>query len=1247
MANVFDEVLEEKAKPKGREAPEAAPGNVFDQVLEERRPGVVKRAVGAVYDASAAPVRAGADVLGRAAKAIPDPETRSVAANFALSVPKTTLETVSNFLKTIGGGDEKTTWGKMTLPSRVSQEGLDRLVEATSVIPDPKSRSALLNFMLLSPRAAGELFSELSAASLHPVSVAAMGIPAGAGGKAMAIVREKAPKVAAALEYPLEKILKPAGSDIMQVAKGWTLTPEQTAAVAKMEPQAVEANKAAQAELPAFKKYVTDFVEKYGGKFKEARVKRTEDMLGKVARKFNEGTQVYDVLTMKDHVGSRIILPSEEALPAAIDELKAAGWTPEIVQNKTGYYGLHMSKRAPSGISMEIQLQTPKSSPIYDVTHDMFSEFRKSNILKLTKEQRAAAGRAGEQSKAAWDNYLAGISPETRAAISESMSGLAEKNSPTVTLGLTSAAGRQTPSLRMENTSGAELSMRPTIPFGSLPNEGAIKPPPSNLSIPEIAEKFKAGVPPPTKDFFGQQVAKFAVSDDARSVLAQTSEAFKGQINESRRGVQTWRDTAKLADDLGMTFQDLLKFNKGQPMNAEQIEAAKGLVGASMEQVNAAREAYAALPTAKNLLDFEGAIAQHAAIQERFYGARAELGRAMNIMRKVTAARSLPEEAQQAALESIRGNKVSKEILARLAAIDPNDIAAINKFIRDVTKATTTEQVLEYYMGSILSGPFTQKANIEGQMLFIASKVPEKVFSAIADYGISKFTGKRTIYFGEAPREAYSVLSGIKTGVRRGLATLRGAASETKIDTSNIPAIKGKLGEVVRTPMKVLNAVDDFFKGVTYEMELSAQAYKAAKASGLKGQEFAKRIAQLKMNPTPAMSEAIHKEMLYRALQSDPGDFVKALIRARDKLPLAIGKFVFPFIKTPANAVFRFAERSPLGAANIASKIVEGAGQEEIAKSVGQFAMGSLIASYVAMETLMGNITASPPKDPARRDKFFREGKLPFSFKSGDHWYSYARREPASLVIGGVAQAVLNSMESARGTDPNVAGAIVSSVPQYLTNQTFLSGLKDVVDAMSDPDRYGQNYLEREATAFLPASSFLRYLAQTYDPVIREKNSVKESIMASIPGLSTKLIPKRNAFGDVVRRNNDLFSMMVTPRSKETIGPLEKQETELDRPTPLPEKKIAGVPLLPEEMDQLRQISGRFIKNAEMGLLKNKGYMSLTGEAKARILGSLELAARSEAKRRIIGKVIARSSPEEKRKLREYAVKFLKVDMSK
>lgn len=1245
MANVFDEVLAEKAKPKAREAPEAAPGNVFDQVLEERRPGVVKRAVGAVYDASAAPVRAGADMLGRASRAIPDPETRSAAANFALSVPKTTLETVSNFLKTIGGGDEKKTWDKMTLPSRVSKEGLDRLVEATSVIPEPKSRSALLNFMLLSPRAAGELFSELSAASLHPISVAAMAVPAGAGGKAMAIVREKAPKVAAALEYPLEKILKPAGSDIMRVAKGWTLTPEQTAAVAKMEPQAIEANKAAQAELPAFKKYVTDFVEKYGGKFKEARVKRTEDMLGKVARKFNEGTQGYDVLTMKDHVGSRIILPSEEALPAAIDELKAAGWAPEIVQNKTGYYGLHMSKRTPSGISMEIQLQTPKSSPIYDVTHDMFSEFRKSNILKLTKEEQAAAARAGEQSKAAWDNYLAGISPETRAAISESMSGLAEKNSPTVTLGLTSAAGRQTPSLRMENTSGAELSMRPTIPFGSLPNEGAIKPPPSNLSIPEIAEKFKAGAPPPGKDFFGQQLAKFDVSDDARSVFAQTSDAFKGRINEARRGVQEWKDTERLAEDLGMTFQDLLKRNKGQPMNAEQLEAAKGLVGASLERVSAARTAYATAPTAVNLLSLEGEIARHAAVQESFLGARAEAGRALQILRKVTSARALPEEAQQAALDAIGGRTLTEDVAKRLAAIDPNDIAAINKFIRDVTKAKTSDQIFEFYMNNILSNPLTHKANVEGNLLFAAMKVPEKVANAAIDYGISKFTGKRTAYLGEAPREAYSLLSGIKNGVRKGLLALRSGPSETKLETSNIPAIKGKIGEIIRTPSKMLVAEDEFAKGVIYETELSAQAYRVAKSEGLKGKAFAARIAELKTNPTPAMESAIHEESLYRTFQNDPGKAINSLIRLREHVPLM--RYIVPFIKTPANVTARAIERSPLGAIKLVSQIAGKAGQEEIAKTAGQTAIGSLIAGAVALEAASGNVTGAPPRDPAQRDKFYREGKIPFSVRVGGKWYSYARREPLSLIIGGVAQAIQNAKEAGGEPDKNVVGAIVSSIPQYLLNQTFLSGLRDFFDATTDPERYGENFLKRQAGAMLPASAFMRFMAQIYDPIVRQKNTVGESVKATIPGLSKKLLPQRNAFGEPAKRPNDLFSVAVTPRSKETIGPLEKQETELDRPTPLPEKKIAGVTLLPEEMDQLRQISGRFIKNAEMGLLKNKGYMSLTGEAKARILGSLELAARSEAKRRIIGKVIARSSPEEKRKLREYAVKFLKVDMSK
>lgn len=431
---------------------------------------------------------------------------------------------------------------------------------------------------------------------------------------------------------------------------------------------------------------------------------------------------------------------------------------------------------------MEIQLQTPKTSPIYDVTHPVFAKVRTTKILGATPEEEAAAEAGTLKSKAIWENYWAGVSPETRAEISDSMSGAASKKSPNLTSGSTLPAGSQAPSLSRENLlpGGSEPSIRPTEPLASLQNIGGITPPPSNLSIPEIAEKFKAGVPPPTKDFFGQQLSKFDVSDDAKSIFNQTSEAFKGRIDESRRGVQTWRDTARLADNMGMTFQDLLKRTKGQPMNAEQLEAAKGLVGASLERVSAARTAYASARTAQNLLALEGEIARHAAVQESFLGARAEAGRALQILRKVTAARALPEEAQQAALDAIRGRGLTKEIADRLATIDPNDISAINKFIRDVTKAKTSDKIFEYYMNSILSSPLTHKANIEGNLLFSALKIPEKAAAAMADYGISKFTGKRTAFLGEAPREAYSFFSGINNGVRKGLRALSSAPSETK-----------------------------------------------------------------------------------------------------------------------------------------------------------------------------------------------------------------------------------------------------------------------------------------------------------------------------------------------------------------------------------------------------------------------------------------------------------------------------------
>ena len=50
----------------------------------------------------------------------------------------------------------------------------------------------------------------------------------------------------------------------------------------------------------------------------------------------------------------------------------------------------------------------------------------------------------------------------------------------------------------------------------------------------------------------------------------------------------------------------------------------------------------------------------------------------------------------------------------------------------------------------------------------------------------------------------------------------------------------------------------------------------------------------------------------------------------------------------------------------------------------------------------------------------------------------------------------------------------IASVTQNLINKTFLTGIAGAVEVISDPDRYGERFLQRFFGSFIPTISFMQ-----------------------------------------------------------------------------------------------------------------------------------------------------------------------------
>ena len=123
------------------------------------------------------------------------------------------------------------------------------------------------------------------------------------------------------------------------------------------------------------------------------------------------------------------------------------------------------------------------------------------------------------------------------------------------------------------------------------------------------------------------------------------AENVAGGFDAARRGRISHAETQALAQDLGMTADDLLARRKGQAFSAEEAYAARAILAKSgNELVNIAKRirSLGDDPGSEALAIFRKALVRHAAIQEQVSGMTAEAGRALSAFRMAANSRDIP-----------------------------------------------------------------------------------------------------------------------------------------------------------------------------------------------------------------------------------------------------------------------------------------------------------------------------------------------------------------------------------------------------------------------------------------------------------------------------------------------------------------------------------------------------------------------------------------------------------------------------
>lgn len=711
--------------------------------------------------------------------------------------------------------------------------------------------------------------------------------------------------------------------------------------------------------------------------------------------------------------------------------------------------------------------------------------------------------------------------------------------------------------------------------------------------------------PPPLPKYAGSiNLERINASDDVKRMIDQTAKTFEEQITAARRGVIPHAETQRMADQLGMTADELLQRPVGAAFNDAQGLAVRRINAASAANVVDEAAKFARGEISRD--QFKAAWARHAMIQAQESGIATEAGRALSARRIFVS----PEEFKARTLKEIAdrlpGGDLTDLIADRLARLDVTDVAAVNQFLRSVSQATKWDMIYEAWLSALLSGPQTHAANIVSNAVAVASGAVERSTAGVIESARARILRvPKERFVGEGPAALYGSVAGLREGVRKGVQaflTELPSQSMTKIDTRVMQAIPGKTGKAIRIPLRALTAADEFFKAVNYSAAIHGAAYRKAAMQGLKGKALIARVAELAASPgslPPALVKGAEAEMLYRTFQQPLGPVGQTLYRLREQT--VVGKVIAPFLRTPVNVAKFGLERTPLNAFRLMAKQWQGTLRgPAVSDEWAKVAIGSAIAAGTATYALEGRISGGGSKSAGERAALQRTGWQPYSVRIGDTWYSYGRIEPLGMIIGATADFVELTDQMTEAERAHAASKISLAIANNLTSKTFLRGVSDVLNAITDPERYGERWVNSLAGTIVPTG--VAVVARATDPTVREVHSTLEAIRARIPIASTELEPKLDLWGNPIQRAGSTGSRLISPVMGSPVNP-DPVDAELVRlglafVPPRPRLTIQGlaVDLEPKDATMYRRAAGVIARGRVEAILKSPTYERLSDD---------------------------------------------------
>lgn len=546
----------------------------------------------------------------------------------------------------------------------------------------------------------------------------------------------------------------------------------------------------------------------------------------------------------------------------------------------------------------------------------------------------------------------------------------------------------------------------------------------------------------------------------------------------------------------------------------------------------------------------------------------------------------------------------------------------LQDYIAALVPSPLFKKLITVWKAGLLTGLKTSGLNIFSNLFHGVSEVAKDIPAVAVDSVASLFTGRRTV-----AGTGRGTFEGVKEGFEKGWDYFKTGFSErdigAKLDYHKVNFGKGKFPQAVQayeeTVFRAIGAQDQPFYYGAKSRSMYSQALAEAKNQGLSGDEALRFAEELISNPTDDMVK-------YATLDAETAVFQNSTVLGKLGKELqasarGAGEIIVPFAKTPSAVITQLWNYSPVG---IVSTIAEQIARKQFdqrlfSQAVGRGLTGTALL-YLGSKLYENDlINLSFPTSPREREQWELEGRKPNTIKVGDQYRSVATLGPAGLVlvVGGQYQKALKET----GSHFNALVQAFAGAAKSVTEQSFLRGVNQAIEAISDPARSFKGFFSGLIASIVP--TIVSDVSRATDDVERRSEGITDRLKSRVPGLRQTLEPQVNTLGQNIETPNFLTTMLDPTRPSEVSD--DPVVLELRRlwdagekvsPTQLGDK--AGFKVLtPEQNTALWTRAGELTKGKLNGLIQMEQYQSAADDQKAdaieKIVAAAKLLSRAEA----------------------------------